>query len=167
MLYKFCITYRKISCCSIHGELQSGGEVQIPHTTQAVSSGSNKITTCGISGASSSAANQRRHVYGLPHPPTPSTSSNSANHVFAIPNSTAPLRNYTSGLDNRNNGLHNYHQHLDHTSNHQQNPVQHSVANTVSHFQGTYGNYQQAAVLTHSALNQRPVPLRHNSSAER
>ena len=120
-----------ISSRSVQGNLEGDGpNSPFPLSTSQESLSSSvpsspRETTCpptpdaGIGSIAELAANERRNIYGLPHPqpnttnqtiPTPTTSS-SDDHVFAVPSPASSNRHCSSGVSGgRNQRPHSYHQ---------------------------------------------------------
>ena len=154
---------------SVHGDPQGSGDFQLQNGTQDalpkrivstahIRSSDNpatNITNGGIIAASTSAATERRNIYGLPHPTTAANATASTvpdGHVFAVPSSTASVRNFASDLNCRHNRSHNYHQqnfNQARNHHHHHNQVQHSAGNNHSNYQGVYNAYQKHPEVNH------------------
>ena len=158
----------------MHGDNQGGGDFQIQNGTQNAAPKRNVLTpqiissdessasptNTGLIAASTSAAAERRNIYGLPHPPntTNETASSVSNdHVFAVPSSTASNRNFASSLNGRHNRPHNYNQHNFNQArnhHHHHNQVHDSVTNDFTTYQEQYNTYQKHQEFNHLYASQ-------------
>ena len=158
-------TTKYISFHRVQGNSDGGGpNSSFPLSTSQENSSSipssPTVPTCpslgdaGISTLARVAANERRNIYGLPHPqPTttnqPSTSStttssSSDDHVFAVPSPATSNRHLGSVVNgsSRHHRPHSYHQH-----NFNQTRVHHHHHDQAHHS----ANYYQQQQQTHSS----------------
>ena len=109
-----------------------------------------------IDTVSTLATNERRNIYGLPHPqPTTShqtttssisSSSSSDDHVFAVPSPTSSNRHFASGVNggSRHQRPHSYHQH-----NFHQRRVHHHHHDQAHHSTNYYQQHNQSDSVNH------------------
>ena len=107
----------------------------------------------GIDTLATIATNERRNIYGLPHPqPTSSnhpttTSTSSHDHMFAVPSPTSTNRHFASGVNggSRHSRPHSYHQHSLHQTrvhNHHHDQAHHSANHYQQHHPNDQANHQ-------------------------
>ena len=137
-------------------------------------------TTCppkengGIDTITTLATNERRNIYGLPHPqPTTSnqattssttTSSSSDDHVFAVPAPASSNRYFSTGVNggSRHHRPHSYHQHNLH-----QTRVHHHHHDQAHHSANHYQQHHQSDTINphyHQSPNQQSNDYTHSQS---